>query len=166
MLFGAISAPGEIVVKVRSPDQPIALEKKERLGPFWLSRGKYDITGIPGLYFLLASTPIDDILPAAVRETNGLDLSDGVMDMQLEPRPDGGDTRLMLMDAVLRRKQARHEYIVESGAVEIFRGRLFSTVIDLPPQLPLGVYQVDVFLVRAAEVIATGHHQIDALWLT
>ena len=160
-LFGAMSGPGQIVVKVRSPDQPVALERKGEVGPLWLSQGKHDITGAPGLYYLLSSAPIDDILPAAVREANGLDLSDALQNMKLEPAPEDAAARQTLVDAMLRLEQTRRHYVVDPKAVEIFGGRLYSAVINLPAKLPLGQYAVEIYLVRDGHVVATEQRRIE-----
>lgn len=159
MLFGAMSAPGQIVVKVRSPEQPVALEKKGRMGPFWLSQGKHDLTATPGLYYLLSSAPIDGMLPAAARDAHGLDLADALKGMRVAPAVNGAE-RQTLTNAVLQLKQARHYYVADPKAVEILGGRLYSATIRLPAQLPLGEYKVDIYLVRDGQVVATQHRKI------
>ncbi|MEJ2479456.1 MAG: TIGR02186 family protein [Acidihalobacter sp.] len=160
MLFGAMSAPGQIVVKVRSPAQPVALEKKGRVGPFWLSQGKHEIKRTPGLYYLLSSAPIDGMLPVSVRAAHGLDLSDALKNMQVSPAAGDATAQQTLKDAVLRLKQARGYYVADPKAVEVLGGRLYSTTIRLPAQLPLGEYEVDIYLVRNGQVVATQHRRI------
>ena len=160
MLFGAMSAPAQIVVKVRSPEQAVALEKKGRVGPFWLSQSKHDITGTPGLYYLLSSAPIDGILPAAERAAHGLDLADAMKNVKVTPAAGDGAALQRLKSAMLKLKQARHYYVADPKAVEILGGRLYSTTISLPAQLPLGEYQVDIYLVRDGRVVATQHRKI------
>lgn len=157
-LFGAMSAPGQVVVKVRSPEQPVALERKGRVGPFWLGQGKHEIKHTPGLYYLLSSAPIDGLLPAAVRGAHGLDLGDALKHMQTQPA--AGAALQTLKEAVLRLKRARGYYLADSKAVEIVGGRLYSTTIRLPAQLPLGEYRVDIYLVRNGQVVATQQRMI------
>lgn len=159
-LFGAMSGPGQIVVKVRSPEQPVALEKKGRVGPFWLSQGKHDITGTPGLYYLLSSAPIDGMLPAAARAAHGLDLTDALKNVKVVPTAGDAAAMQTLKGAMLKLKQARHYYVADPKAVEILGGRLYSTTIRLPAQLPLGEYAVDIYLVRDGQVVATQHRKI------
>ncbi|APZ44262.1 TIGR02186 family protein [Acidihalobacter ferrooxydans] len=161
LLFGAMSTPGQIIVKVRSPEQGIALEKKGQVGPFWLSQGKHNITGIPGLYYLLSSAPIDRILPAAARAANGLNLSDALAGMTVTPTPATSTDRQTLIDAVLKLEQSRHYYVTDPRAVKIQASRLYSTSIKLPAQLPLGKYQVDIYLVHNGQVVATQHRTIE-----
>lgn len=161
LLFGAMSTPGQIIVKVRSPDEDVALQKKGRVGPFWLTQGKHVIHGTPGLYYLLSSAPIDRLLPAAARAAHGLDLQDALKDMKIEPEPANAAERQALAAALLKLEQARHHYVADPGAVEIIGGRLYMATIDMPAQLPLGEYAVSIYLVKDGKVIATQHTSID-----
>lgn len=158
-LFGAMSAPGQIVVKMRSPDQVVSLEKKGRTGPFWLSEGKHEVEGTPGLYYLLSSAPLDGMLPASTRTQYGLDLADAIKGMKATPTETGAGLKT-IQAAVLRLKQARHYYVVDPKAVKISGKRLYSATLHLPSQLPLGKYRVDIYLVRNGQVVATDHRTI------
>lgn len=157
-LFGAMSEPAQVVVKVTSPDQPVSIKQKGRVGPFWLSVAKYDIDRTPGLYFLLSSSPVDKLLSADARRRYGLGLSDALSRMTTAPVPGDAGT---LRQALLNLKEKRREYVVDGQAVKIIGQRLYSTTIRLPAQLPLGKYRVDIYLVRDGHVIATDHRSID-----
>ncbi|AOU99816.1 hypothetical protein BI364_16090 [Acidihalobacter yilgarnensis] len=157
-LFGAMSEPAQVVVKVTSPTQAVSIKQKGRVGPFWLSVAKYDIADTPGLYFLLSSAPIDKILPATAQRRYGLGLQDALSGMHVSPTPaDAATFRHALLDL----KARHHEYVVNGQAVKILGQRLYSTTIKLPAQLPLGTYRVDIYLVRNGQVIATDHRQIN-----
>jgi uncharacterized protein (TIGR02186 family) len=159
-LFGAMSRPGQVIVKVRSPDESVALERKGRTGPFWLSQSKHRIDDTPGLYYLLSSAPINSLLPEAQRARYQLRLRDALAQMKVQPA-EQGERRQNVQDAVLRLKRARGAYAVDAGAVRILGQRLYSTTIELPARLPLGQYQVDIYLVRNAKVVATERKQIN-----
>lgn len=158
-LFGALSAEGQIIVKLRSPDQPVSLDGKGKVGPFWLSQERYQVSGAPGLYYLLSSASIDELLPVAERRRYGLDLIDALSDMRLDPSPSEAESD-SLKAAMLRLKEAHHDYVLDTGAVEILGQRLYSTLIQLPAQLPLGKYRVDIYLVRNNRVTASEHQHI------
>lgn len=157
-LFGAMSEPAQVVVKVTSPDQPVSIKQKGRVGPFWLSVAKYDIDRTPGLYFLLSSAPVDKILPPDQRSRYGLGLDDAITGMKISPAPTDAKT---LQAALLKLKRGHHQYVVDGNAVKILSQRLYSTTIKLPAQLPLGAYRVDIYLVRDGKVVATEHRKID-----
>jgi len=159
-LFGALSAGGQIIVKLRSPDQPVSLDGKGKVGPFWLSQERYQVSGAPGLYYLLSSAPIDKLLPVDERRRYGLDLIDALADMRLDPSPPEAEGDDALKAAMLRLKEAHHDYVLDTGAVEILGQRLYSTLIQLPAQLPLGKYRVDIYLVRNNRVTASEYQHI------
>lgn len=159
-LFGAMSGPGQIVIKVRSPNQSVALKHKGHVGPFWLSQGKHEIKGAPGLYYLLSSAPIDGLLPRTARDRHGLNLSDALKDMKVSPAPVDASAGQKIKEATLRLMQTRHYYVADPKGVEIVGGRLYSATIHLPAQLPLGAYKVDIYLLRDGKVVATQHRKI------
>lgn len=159
-LYGAMGQPSQVIVKVVSPVEPVALEQKGPVGPFWLSHGKHQIDKTPGLYYLLSSAPIDSILPAGQRKAYALNLADALKSMQITPAASDPSQQQTLKAAVLRLKQTRGYYAVDPKAVSIHGQRLYSTTISLPARLPLGDYQVSIYLVRHGKVIATESKQI------
>lgn len=158
-LFGAMTSPAQVVVKITSPIQPVSIKQKGRVGPFWLNVAKYDVANTPGLYYLLSSAPLDQLLPsAAVRTRYGLAITDALAHVQISPKPEDADK---LRQALLSLKAAKHEYMSDGSAVKISGKRLYYATIRLPAQLPLGVYGVDIYLVRNGQVIATDHRSIN-----
>lgn len=156
-LFGAMSKPAQVVVKVISPNQPISIKKKGRVGPFWLSVSKYDVSNTPGLYFLLSSKPINQLLTSAQRARYGLGLKQAIDKIKTNPVPKNA---LDFSNSLIKLKKKNHQYIVDAHAVKIIGQSLFSTTIKLPAQLPLGVYHVDIYLIHHGKVVATESRQI------
>lgn len=156
-LFGAMEKPAQVVIKVFSPVQPLAIKQKGRVGPFWLDVSKYDTTNIPGLYFLLSSKPINQLLSTAQQRLYGLSLDDALNKLHVTPEP---VDRQVFTNALLKLKKDKHQYVLDGTAVKIRGERLFSVTIHLPAQLPLGIYGVDIYLVQGGQVIATDHRQI------
>lgn len=151
LVFGAISRPGDIIIKVKSPMQTVALSRKERFGPFWLASGKIKISHTPGLLYLLSTAPIDTLLPPAERERYGLSLGHVTKLATLDSDAKGmGDWQA----AFLRLKRSDGHYLEGGHAVRIENKRLFFTTINLPAKLPLGVYRLEFYLVRGGKVVA------------
>jgi len=80
--------------------------------------------------------------------------------MRLDPPPPETEGDDALKAAMLRLKEAHHDYVLDTEAVEILGQRLYSTLIQLPAQLPLGKYRVDIHLVRNNRVTASEHQHI------
>lgn len=152
LVFGAISSPGDVIIKVTSPNETVALTRKAELGPFWLSDGKIRISHAPGLLYLLSTRPIPDVLSMQARQQYGLRLEDALA--RAKPLDTIPKDMQDWQSAYLRLKKADGYYRHEDQAIHLVGNRLFSTSLDLPAKLPLGTYRLDIYLVKDGNVIA------------
>lgn len=158
LVFGAMTSPGDIVIRVVSPDETVALSRKVPVGPFWLSGGQVTVRGAPGLMYVLSSRPLDKILPAKERRRYGLDF-DGIVEKAglVEKKAHMDDWRA----AFVRLKRANGNYLQADDAVKEVGKRLFSATVALPAKIPLGMYRIGVYLVRDGKVIDSTAGQLD-----
>jgi len=158
LIFGAFARPGEVIVKVTSPEQPLNLTHKARFGLFWLTAGKVAVDKAPGLVYVLSSAPLDQMLDDATRRRYGLEpttaLDSAVVRGKTVP-PTMGDWR----SALLHLKRKHGYYLFDPNGVSKENNRLFFTRVRLPAKLPLGSYRLDTYLVQDGQVIA--HHERD-----
>ncbi len=159
LVFGTISRPGDVIIKVTSPYETTSLTRKAKLGPFWLNQGKILISHAPGLLYLLSTRPIPELLSKQARQRYGLRLEDGLATAKpLGPIPTNmPDWRA----AYLRLKTADGYYRHEDRGVHLLANRLFSTTLDLPAKLPLGTYRLDIYLIKNGKVVAQQIRQIN-----
>lgn len=151
LIFGALSRPGQVLIKVRSPDQPVALSRKSRYGPFWLNSDKMVIPNAPGLLYLLGSVPVGSLLDEAQRRRYGLTLHHAVANLSVSHVPSGmADWR----EALIRAKRRDGYYREGDGAVTLVRDRLFYATVDLPAKIPLGRYDLEIYLIRNGRIVA------------
>jgi len=151
LVFGAISRPGDIVIKVQSPTETVAIKRKVQIGPFWLANGKIKVSHAPGLLYLLSTAPLDTLLPADERERHGLSLADALKGAKTDTPPKGmGDWQA----AFMRIKGDEGHYVEGQHAIRMDSKRLFFTSINLPAKIPLGVYHLQFYLVRDGHVVA------------
>lgn len=151
LIFGAMNQPGQVVIKVQSPKQSMALSRDVAVGPFWLKSGKLTIDGTPGLFYLMSSQPIEKLLNTKTREQLGLSFQATLADT-VEPNDVQGmsDWR----EAFLRLKRSEHFYQDSSSAVKLVSNRLFFATITLPANTPLGDYHLDIYLVSHGKVVS------------
>ena len=151
-VFGSTARPGDIVIRVASPDETQALSRKERVGPFWIKRGKMLIEHVPGLVYLLSNRPLDEIADRAVLERRGLTFHSSLVAARVkgEPAKEYEDWQA----AFERLKQKQGLFRKLEGDVRIDGGRLFSANFPLPATLPLGPYQLDVYSFRDGKLKA------------
>ena len=158
MLFGAMSRPGDVIVKVVSPNEDVALSRKVETGPFWLNSGKLTVKGTPGLLYLLASRRIEDIAKDSERKRYGLDIEDALSSAQV---PDDSQGMSDWREAFLRLKKNNEHYLRSDSAIKLVRNRLFLATVPLPAKLPLGTYQLDIYLVNNGTVISHQHQTLE-----
>ena len=159
LIFGALLKKGDVIVKVRSPDVPVALSLKSAFGFFWLDSGKLTVRGIPGLYYLLSSRPITEIVAEDEQQKYGLHLRNALISAQLDSHDtaDMGDWQ----SALIRLKQSKGLFRKLPDAVKLLRNRLFSANIQLPASIPLGTYHVDIYLIQNHHVISHQTQHLD-----
>lgn len=158
LIFGATSGAGDVIIKVQSPTQGVALSRKVSVGPFWLDSGSLTVKGSPGLVYLLSSRPTKDLLDRKTRDRLGLRFQDALVGVHV-PTDDQGmsDWR----EAFVRLKQTDGYYLEADHAVQLTGNRLFSATLALPANIPLGEYKLNIFLVRNGKVVSHDTHTLN-----
>jgi len=160
LVYGTTSEAGNVVIKVVSPSEPVNLSHKVKIGPFWVNGAKVAVHDAPALVQILASAPLDTLLSQSERDQYGLNLKDALTGAKADRPPSGlGDWR----SALLELKKRSHHYEVQDGAVHIMHRRLFRATFRLPADIPLGNYQVHVYLVNGGHVFAHQTLQLHVL---
>lgn len=153
LLFGAVEGEGDVVVLVHGPRETLTVRRKDRVGPIWMNQAEMSFSGMPAFYRVLSSRPIGDWLPDAVRErhqigTEHLRLPLGDGELASDPRA------ATFREALIRRKQAVEHYGTEAGKVKMLTQRLFRADVAFPTNVPVGIYTVEIFLIKDGEVVS------------
>ena len=77
VLFGAIEGGGDIVVVVRGPEGETVVRRKSRVAGIWLNTRSVAFDNVPSFYAVLANKPVDEIVPANLRQLHEIGI-DGV----------------------------------------------------------------------------------------
>ncbi len=150
---GAISGPGELIIKLTGPQHEATLSREIKLGPFWIEGATVRMVGAPSLLFLYATAPIASILSPAEQQKYGL-LLEGVP-VRVEPQLQAyaaDDWR----KAFYRLKEKQGYYHEDDRAIRVFGNRLFIANMRLPGDLRVGTYTVEILLVKSGKVV--GHN--------
>ena len=81
-LFGAIEGGGDVVVVVRGPERETVVRRKSRNAGIWLNTRSVSFGNAPGFYQLFSTKPVEEIVPASLRQLNEIGLD------QLKLNPD------------------------------------------------------------------------------
>ena len=129
---GAMSGPGDLIIKLVGPQQEATLSRETKLGPFWVEGDTVKMEGAPSLLFLYATAPIASILS---RGRAG--------EIRIAPRRRAGARRAAIEGACGRRlAQGILPAQGETGllprrrpAIRVFGNRLFIADMRLPGDL-------------------------------
>jgi uncharacterized protein (TIGR02186 family) len=151
LLFGAVEDRGDVVVVVRGPTGRQTLHRKSRVAGVWMNTARFTFANVPVFYAVASSRPLDD-----VAEVNTLSRHElGVENLRLEARTLASPNVVEeWRQGLVRNKQAEGLFVDQPGQVTFIGDRLFRASIYLPPNVPVGFYKADVFLLREGRVVS------------
>ena len=151
LLFGAIEGRGDVAIVVRGPRGPAVVRKKERIAGIWLNSESRSFANLPVYYRTASTRPLARIAPHAVLERYEI----GVPNLRValatgEHQEGAADFR----EAFLRNKVSAGLYDRDVTPVTIIGGRLFRATVWFPPNVPVGLYQVEMYLFRDGRLVS------------
>ena len=147
LLFGTVgSTPSDerdIVIVVRGPDAPVVVRRKERIGGIWVNYGSAEVENMPGYYAVVSTRPLEEIAPASVLERYGI----GVKYLGLRPpRSETGTVPAPYIEAAVRIRSNGGLFREQPGKVLFLGTSLFRASIEMPANVPDGLYTARVYL--------------------
>ncbi len=152
LLFGMFDPPGEVVVVVAGPPARETVLRKKRFLGLWLNGGRQTFDNVPAYYFVAASKPLQRLL---ARGASGeiLSLEDRLANVRAEGTRDAAAVAAF-RNGLVEVKRLQGLYPADIGQVVVQGDRLFRAELPFPSRLPEGVYDVRVYLLRDAEIVA------------
>ncbi len=151
LLFGATELAGDIVVVVRGPWAGVVVRRKIQIAGIWVNQESVGFAGIPRLYAVAATRPLADIAAAELLAEHQIGLENVLFQAFYVNSADGSGP---FRDAVLRGEQQVRLYPESVGDVEFMGSRLFRVGIDLPPNLPIGRYDIEIYVFEDGVITA------------
>lgn len=161
----------DIALTIRGPSGPLDVRQKERKMGLWINSGRLRLPDVPSFLVLASTRPLPEIATTETLAQFRLSL-DGAMD----PTRAGADDVALApyREAALRLKTQTGLYREAPHGVIFLNDTMFRATIPLPPNVPLGTYQVEARLLgdgkvltgqRASlEVVKTGFENDVAAW--
>jgi len=150
LMFGAIDAPGDIVVVVQGPLTSIIVRKKERVAGVWVNQANITFENIPSFYAIASSKPIEQILSPETQKQLNIGIENVPMKVDGELTP---EEEKQFHDALIANKRLQELYYTDIARVNFMGRELFRTNIFFPSNVPTGDYVVDIMLVRDKNVV-------------
>lgn len=171
LLFGSIKGSGDIegevgeydiVVVVRGPKIDLIERRKERIFGIWVNRSSALFENVPGFYAIVSTRPLGIINAAGENSARGLFERNaiGIENLVLAPVAVGENTPRLsraeadeYRDALLRHKVREGLYREQPGIVTFLGDSLFRTTVDLPAKVPVGSYEIEVYLFLDGKIV-------------
>ncbi|MGQ9366276.1 TIGR02186 family protein [Azospirillum sp. ST 5-10] len=151
VLFGSTGGEGDVAVVVTGPRIDATVRRKARIAGIWVNRNSAVFEQVPSYYVVASSRPLEDFAGDPVLERHQI----GTANLILEPSEPLPPAELVAFRAALiRNKQREGLYGAERAEVNFLGERLFRTNIYFPANVPTGLYNVEVFLIRNGEVVS------------
>ncbi|HUC62103.1 MAG TPA: TIGR02186 family protein [Alphaproteobacteria bacterium] len=145
LLFGAVEGEGDVVVVVRGPDEEVVVRHKDRIAGIYINRERMTFPRVPSYYLVASNRPLDQIASPGefARQEIGLPA------LHLNPQgahPPALDAKFRA--ALIRNKMDEGLYSSGVAKVEFLGARLFRVSVYFPSNVPIGTYQVQVYLFK------------------
>ncbi len=149
LLFGAVEGEGDVVVVVRGPDEEVVVRHKTRIAGIFVNRKQVTFPKVPSFYLVAASRDLDKIAaaPELARQEIGIDALRLVSSTERD-----GATVAQFRAALIRNKMAEGLYADGIARVDFLGARLFRVNVHFPSNVPIGAYQVQVFLFKSGVI--------------
>ncbi|MGB3722901.1 MAG: TIGR02186 family protein [Pacificimonas sp.] len=160
LVFGAIQYPGgrtpderpDIAIVVRGPPEAITVRKKARVLGLWLNTDAVRFETAPTFYRAASTRPIEDLVDertAAIYELSPEYL-------QLSPSGAMSAEEIATFErGLLDGWGAEQLYGSDPGGVDLIENILYRARIDLPSQVPVGTYTVEIHLIEEGDILSS-----------
>ncbi|MEX0758662.1 MAG: TIGR02186 family protein [Tistlia sp.] len=152
LFFGAVDGPGDVVVVLRGPDGEQQVLRKSRVAGIWMNTARMSFRQVPSYYAVASTRPIEEIADRAVLRSLEIGLSN--LRLALPAAIASANIADEWRAALIRNKQAQGLFARELAKVTLRDERLFRTSFYLPPTVPVGYYQAQVYLFRGGQAVS------------
>lgn len=165
---GTVPEGSTVIVRAVSPEKKASLSRKGRVSGLWMTVEQATVSGMPGMYKVFTSVPVSD-LPADVCADLGVDeqfatlkkaavvtTKDEEATVAMAP-----DQASVFLNGLIGLMTEKNLYTVGEGAIEV-NGGSFSGTIDIPPDVPRGETQIEVYALQNGTVVAASNTVLKA----
>lgn len=168
LVFGAVETESQeiralardIVVVVRGPERAFTVRRKDRVAGIWMNYASEDFDSVPTFYAVVSTRPLEAIASRDMLERHQI----GTQYLRLRAETTGAAARSDgdFRQATSRLMSRARLFSEVPGGVSFLGDTLFRARIDIPSNVPVGNYTVEVYLIRDGNVI---HAQASPLFV-
>jgi uncharacterized protein (TIGR02186 family) len=161
---GKIGIENDVVVLVSGKQEALTLKKKGKaLGLLWMNLGDVHFKNVPNLYILYSSGPSIESDASNPNALEKLDIGFNYLKKEMEIEAPQAD-RDALANEFLKLKQKQGLYAFHPGKIKFEPNneteRSFTADVWIPPQIPVGEYQIKVMEIHDGRIVDTSKNQL------
>ncbi|MGH6891173.1 MAG: TIGR02186 family protein, partial [Dongiaceae bacterium] len=149
LVFGAIDAPGDVILVMRGPAGEVLVHRKGRFAGIWMNVQTIGFDDVPSLYGVASSRPLFEMLTPETLDRYQLGVGRVRFEAMERDVPGTGPFRA----ALVQQKKKRGLYADRVGRVTFIGATLFRANLHLPSNVPTGTFLIDVYLVRDGRIV-------------
>ena len=159
LIFGSVdfsstpspeSAVHDVIMVVRGPSQPLVARRKKRVAGLWVNDESRVFPSVPGFYTVLSSRPFRAIASERTLQELGV----GFKNINFGVDSAGNSVDETFRSSVIRLKQRAGLFQEHDDGITFIGRSLFRGTVDLPVNVPIGLYTADVYLFRNGELLS------------
>lgn len=167
LLFGAVEADArdehglnrDVVIVVSGPRRAMTVRRKERVAGIWVNHDSITFPKVPGYYAVASTRPLEVTLGKDILKREQIGIENVDLGPPTAQSMDGSDELLpadeeqSFVKALIRNKKRARLFTSDAGGVTFLGRTLFRATVDIPANVPVGLYTATVFLVRDGEIV-------------
>jgi uncharacterized protein (TIGR02186 family) len=162
--FGSVpDASADVIVKLTSTDNvPLSVNRKGKVALMWMNVKQFTVTGLPLLYKIHSTRPINQILSSDLASELGIgyDVLKKRMRLKLVRGQAEPDDPEVVFDGILRIKREANLYNIDEKRIEITGGKLFKHYFRFPSAAKEGAYRAESYVFKDGKLIAKGVDEV------
>jgi len=143
----------DIVIAVRGPTEPAVVRRKARIFGIWVNQVSQTFISVPEYYAVLSSRPLNEIASEKMLAERRLGFKHLRFSAANGTLPN--DEEEAFRKALIRIKQDQNLYQERDFAVAFISRSLFRATVSVPANVPVGIFDVEIFLFREGRLIDT-----------
>jgi uncharacterized protein (TIGR02186 family) len=170
VLFGSVdqaTAPRrggyDVVVTVSGPRQTERTRRKGRVAGIWVNVDSRTFVNVPSYLAVLASKPTDAIATADMQRRLQIGFDDIILPQRIGPDIADVVKEDPFRQAFLRLKQEHGLYLQRENAVTFLTPTLFRADVPMPPNVPFGIYEIDVKVFADGALVAQANSALEVI---
>lgn len=148
-VFGTRDEAGDVVVVIRGPAKNYVVRKKKEVAGLWVNAERVKLFGVPDFYAITGSKPITELGHEAIFRKLGIGQANALGSaMSTGPYKE-------FSDAFIAHQRKRHLYNTLYNPLTFMGETLFKTVIEFPDNIPPGIYDAEIYLLKDNAIVGT-----------